>query len=284
MNNTDKIKIWIPDKFLFPPFQFISWVNYPPFCCDVHYHTHNLFQVLMIISGQFDLVDPQGKSMSVKEGEILIIPPEKPHAWNIGTTGCKAFQIIHAPMLLENYGELSILFGNVHSDWQKVKVGREVVNNILHHLKAEFKVVRPADSVIIFAYLLEIFTMAFRSYSRKQGVALKVIPGEPAVKRVLDYIQNHYREKISLNTLTQISHLGVSRFSEIFRESTDCSPIKYLNKYRLEKARIILTYADMSVKEVAYHLGFESIHYFSRAFKKHFGRSPSSLFQRENTS
>jgi AraC-like DNA-binding protein len=40
----------------------------------------------------------------------------------------------------------------------------------------------------------------------------------------------------------------------------------------------------MSVKEVANHLGFESIHYFSRAFKKHFGHSPSGLSRRESKS
>ena len=281
MNNTGKIKTWIPAKLLFPPFQLLSLVSYPPFRRDIRHHTHDMFQELMVISGQFNLADERGKEMSVKAGEILVIPPGKPHAWNIGAAGCAALQIIHAPMLIENYGELSILFGNVNADWQKVQIGRKAVNNILDHLKSEFKDARLADSVLIFAYLLECFTTVLRCYSHGKYIALQAKPGEQAIKRALDYIQNHYHEKISLLTLAQISHLGVSRFSEIFRKSTGCSPVRYLNKYRLERSRLVLAYAEMSVKEVADHFGFKSIHYFSRAFKKHFKHSPSRLAPRK---
>jgi len=231
----------------------------------------------MVISGQFNLADERGKEMSVKAGEILVIPPGKQHAWNIGAAGCVALQIIHAPMLLENFGELSILFGSVNTDWQKVKIGRKAMKNTLDHLKSEFNEARPADSVLIFAYLLECFTTILRCYSRGKHIALQTTPGEQAIKRALDYIQNHCHEKISLPTLAQISHLGVSRFSELFRKSTGCSPVRYLNKCRLERARLVMAYAEMPVKEVADHFGFKSIHYFSRAFKKTFGRSPSKL-------
>lgn len=56
--------------------------------------------------------------------------------------------------------------------------------------------------------------------------------------------------------------------------------MKYLAAHRLERAKTLLAYSDMSVTEVAEHLGFGSIHYFSRAFKRHHGVEPSSFRKR----
>ncbi len=275
LKNNSKIKTWFPPKMLFPPFELISLVNYPPFCGEVDFHKHDLFQELMIVSGRFDLNDPQGNRMRVNEGEILIIPSGKPHAWRIGATGCRALQINHAPMLLENFGKLSILFGNVKADWQKVNIGRNAAGGILKRLEFEFKSARPADSVFVFAYLLECFAMILRRYSRDKHSPADANLGDTPIKRALDCILNHYREKMTLKMLAQTAHLSPSRFSEIFRRNTGCAPIQYMNKYRLEKARLVLAYSEMPIKQVADYFGFKSIHYFSRAFKKQFGRSPS---------
>jgi len=283
MSRIDKIQTWTPDKLLLSPFKFISIVKYPPLCGG-GFHTHDMFQELMVMSGLFKLVDPEGNKMHIRRGEMLIIPPGKPHAWSVGASGCKALQISHQPLLLENYGELSILFGDVKSDWQKAKIDQNILTENFGRLKDELDKSRPADGVMIFTYLLEIFVEALRRQRHGKTAAFQEKKDELAVKRALDYIQNHFHEKITLRKLCHESFLGPSRFSEVFRRSTGCSPIKYLNRYRLEKARIILAYAELSVKEVADHLGFESIHYFSRAFKKHFGCNPSSLFKRKKQS
>lgn len=266
----------MPDKFLFPPFQLVSWVSYSP-RCGGSYHTHEMFQELIVISGTFHLADPHANKMSIVPGEVLVIPPRKPHTWVSGENGCEALQLIHSPMLLENYGDLSILFGNVDADWQKIKIDRENVAEISNRLKAECKINRPADSVLIYTYLLEIFSLILRNFCREKGIPSRASQGEAAVKRALNYIQNQYRGKISLGQLARNSYLSVSRFSEVFRKYTGCAPLKYINKFRMEKASSLLSYSHMSTGQVAEYLGFESIHYFSRAFKKTFGYSPSKV-------
>ena len=266
----------MPDKFLFSPFQLVSWVTYPP-CSGGTYHTHEMFQELIVISGTFHLADPHANKMSISRGDVLVIPPRKPHAWPIGEDGCEALQLIHSPMLLENFGDLSILFGNVDADWQKIKIGRKDVTEIANRLKTECKINRPADSILIFTYLLEIFSLILRNFCREKRIPSRSRQGEVAVKRALDYIQSQYRGKISLDQLAKNSYLSVSRFSESFRKHTGCAPLKYINKFRMEKANALLSYSHMSIGQVAEYLGFESIHYFSRAFKKTFGYSPSKV-------
>ena len=53
------------------------------------------------------------------------------------------------------------------------------------------------------------------------------------------------------------------------------TPIKYLNDFRLNKARHLLEKGDKSIFEVSYALGFKSMSYFGKAYKEKFGIAPS---------
>ena len=53
------------------------------------------------------------------------------------------------------------------------------------------------------------------------------------------------------------------------------SPSKYINQLKLDKARFMIVGSDKSITQIAEELGFNSIHYFSRVFKKEFGVPPS---------
>ncbi|MDD2708932.1 MAG: helix-turn-helix domain-containing protein [Verrucomicrobiae bacterium] len=272
--NNEKIRTWIPGKLLFHPFKLISMVRYPP-DCGGPFHEHDVFQELLVVSGRFDLADPRGCRMCVEPGEMLVIPPGRKHSWDIGKNGCVAFQMFHFPLLLENFGELSILFGNVDLPWQKVRIGQNAMKQVWSRLQGEFKKKQAADSVMIFAGLLELLALALRRHVQGKGVGHEGKPGDMAVKKALAHIHGCYRGKMPLNVLAQKAGLSPSRFSEVFRKYTGLAPVKYLNEYRLEKARTLMAYSEMPVKEVSAYLGFESIHYFSRSFKKRFGRSPS---------
>lgn len=276
MNNNDKIKTWVPDKLLFPPFKHLAIVDYPPFCEGI-YHAHDIFQILFVVSGVFCLLEPQGKKLDINPGEILIIPPGKTHSWEITMKSCKAVQVIHSPMLPETYGDISILFGDMNSDCRKIDIGKKATDSIAGQLEAEAAKSRPADSMMIFVLLMEIFSLALRVFCRDEKQSGLNRKPETALKRALDYVQRHYREKITLEELAKNSCLGVSRFSEIFRNHTGEAPISYINKLRMEKARALLAYSQMSISQISEYLGFESIHYFSRTFKKHFKTSPSTL-------
>ncbi|MCF6224762.1 MAG: helix-turn-helix transcriptional regulator [Xanthomonadales bacterium] len=58
------------------------------------------------------------------------------------------------------------------------------------------------------------------------------------------------------------------------------SPVAYIRQSRMQVAARLLQQADMSVSEVAYATGFESISYFSRVFRQEFGTPPSSFSRR----
>jgi AraC-like DNA-binding protein len=81
-------------------------------------------------------------------------------------------------------------------------------------------------------------------------------------------------------TIQQVAEdLGVSysNFRKLFKEYTGLSPAVYQQDLRLQRAKELLSTTDMSIKEIAYRLNFESPDYFSAKFKIKTGRRPSEL-------
>ena len=83
-------------------------------------------------------------------------------------------------------------------------------------------------------------------------------------------------------TIQQVAEeLGVSysNFRKLFKEHTGLSPATYQQELRLQRAKELLSTTDLSIKEIAYRLDFESPDYFSAKFKLKTGRKPSEFRQ-----
>lgn len=90
----------------------------------------------------------------------------------------------------------------------------------------------------------------------------------------ISYLIEHFTEDINCGELARLCHLSSSQFYNLFHNEYKVSPLAYRDSLLIRKAMILLQ--DMfSVTEVAEILGFESVSYFSRFFKKHCNISPS---------
>ena len=89
------------------------------------------------------------------------------------------------------------------------------------------------------------------------------------------------REALESNlTIQQVAEemgISYSNFRKLFKEHTGISPAIYQQDLRLQRAKELLSTTDLSVKEIAYRLDFESPDYFSAKFKAKTGRRPSEL-------
>jgi AraC-like DNA-binding protein len=99
------------------------------------------------------------------------------------------------------------------------------------------------------------------------------------VAHALDRIQNDYAEKLNVEKLAKTANMSVSAFHRAFKEITSDSPLQYLKKIRLTKARDFMVQKNMKAYLAADKVGYESPSQFSREFKKYFGRSPAELMK-----
>jgi AraC-like DNA-binding protein len=103
---------------------------------------------------------------------------------------------------------------------------------------------------------------------------------DEAVEAALRYLEAHLNRVVPLEELAQVSHISARHFVRRFQMACGQSPRAYAEARRLSTARDWLLRETHSISYVAHHLGFSSLHAFSRWFKAHNGASPRE-WQRE---
>lgn len=146
--------------------------------------------------------------------------------------------------------EMYSLLKSVKIEWLQKQKHRQKVRRMeteIRKLKAEFvSPEMPADE---------------RGYNR-------------VVRKALNYIEDHYHEDISLDSISEIVFLNKNYFSELFKKDTGKSFVQYLTEYRLEKAKLLLSIGGLKGNEVADMTGFRNNSYFISVFKKYEGCTP----------
>lgn len=122
----------------------------------------------------------------------------------------------------------------------------------------------------------ELMCTIFRTLSARPASARRARLA-PAIR----YLREHLTEKIDCSGLATACNLSSAQFYNLFHEEYGHSPLEYRDSLLVDRAVILLRDGAFSVSEVAEMLGFESVSYFSRFFKKHHGIPPSKLQARQ---
>ena len=138
-----------------------------------------------------------------------------------------------------------------------------------------------------YLYILENFENKSASLgvlSRFFGILEKVEPLLEAkdhkhidgkIEKAMEYIENHFKEDISVPELASMVNVSVSSFYSGFKKATGQTPVDYKNQVCIKHAmRLLIDDNNYSIEEIADKLGFSSATYFRRTFKKIVGKSP----------
>lgn len=94
-------------------------------------------------------------------------------------------------------------------------------------------------------------------------------------KVILQFIQNHYVEDISLQDAAEAMNYSDAYFCKLFKQCFDKSFTTYLSEYRVEKAKQLLVDVTINVKEISDKVGYRDSNYFTKVFKRVEGVTPS---------
>ena len=101
-------------------------------------------------------------------------------------------------------------------------------------------------------------------------------------KLILSYIDENYKEAISITDIASYCGFSESHFMRFFKNTMGVSFVSYLNDFRLNVAARLLSTNDESVLSVAENCGFFNLSYFNRMFKKKYGVTPSRYRETHN--
>ncbi len=239
---------------------------------NMPFHWHNEWELLRVIKGEF-FITLDDKRWHIKAGEIVIIPSETLH-------GGEAVDCVYECLVFDLYG----LLGKIDAIKHKLRpfYNTEVMPEQFFTNKDE-AVARVID---VFrndgeSYCIELETLSAISglfswlikekrYRKTQNKSLR----SSEIKPVLEYIELHYAEELSLDTLAEIAGMNARYFCKVFYLATRDTPMNYVNQYRVERAAFLLESTNLSVTQIAADCGFWDSSYFTKVFKKFRGTTP----------
>ena len=103
---------------------------------------------------------------------------------------------------------------------------------------------------------------------------LKMWTKDERVGNALKYIHKNIYDDIDIDDLADVANVTKPYLIRLFKRYLNISPLQYINRKKIEKAELYLLTENISIKELAYTLGFSDHSYFIRLFKKITGRTP----------
>jgi len=248
-------------------------------------HWHEEMEITLIQDGTSDYKVGQ-EVFKANAGDIILIPPYCTHsACEIpGKTMISDSIVFHPDYLGANNQDFSAtnyLRPMAEGQLQMQEVIRdgdtgykEIKGSFLRALDC-FKKKPPFYEMLLKEDLLHILILLFSyGYIRESGDSHITSENRRHIKSALEYINDHYSEKISVAEMAQLAGFSESYFMSLFRQYVGMSCIQYVNLYRIQKAAHALEETTKSVSEIAMIHGFDNISYFNLQFRRTFGMTP----------
>ncbi len=229
------------------------------------------FQINYITEGTGILENDFGK-FKITPGTIMIIRPgiwhryrpDKETGWvenYIGIDGSWATQLLNNAFFLKDQ---SIVNCGMQSEFI------DVFYKIFNLVQKENPGFQQIASGLVIKALGHIVNT--QKHSKFSGTQIEKI-----IQNARFMIRENIEAGVDWEKLADENNIGYSYFRKTFKKYTGFSPHQYQLEMKLYRAKELLLTTEKSIKQIAYEMGFDSTHYFSRLFKKKTGSNPSEL-------
>lgn len=257
-----------------------------PICFPLHSHAE--YSIVFCTRGSVQ-VQQLGYTETIGSGEVIIGNAHVPHISEYGGSGerCEGVTItLDSESLIEWLTEFEMGIGS--QTRSVVLLGKAEVSDLLptvHRTISEAENRGSGYRLVLEGLARQLTAEVFRSWpkglvkSRSGSPPPRQLPRHQLVKAV-EYMNSCNKDEFRLPELCGLVGSSVSRFTQLFWESTRSKPLPFFNRLVVERAKRQLAGSGRSVKDVAYGLGFRSVSHFCTLFKSMTGVSPQAYIRR----
>ena len=235
-----------------------------------HMHWHDAIEFLYIVSGKLK-ISLNGESFFAEGGDIIAVNSSIIHSFiPVSETVDYYFLIADDNFFISNnlYSQNTVFEPKINTDEAKRLFG-EIIR--------ETEKADEYSNISTLSVLMSLFIYLNRHHlCKKEDSHTAENKKISMIRNTLIYLQRHYREKLTIESIAESLHFSKSYLSHTFKAITHYSLIGYINLLRCQSARSLML-DGMSVAEAAAECGFSEISYFSRVFKKTMGILPSEV-------
>lgn len=258
------------------------------------WHWHPELEFTIVTDGQISYQINQ-QTFEATKGQVLFCNANALHTGHmIDGQDCQYLSItldakmiygFHSSTLREKYVDpitqnftLSGLFFDMSQPWHLT---------ILQHLKKIVSLYEKQSSMYELEITVELHKLWETLFLHCQDTLATSTVEQTSYQRVLSimhYIELHYMEKVTLQSISDLLHLSECECSRLFKRYMNTTLFSFLQKYRIERSVELLSRTDLSITEIAIQSGFSDSNYFTKTFVKHMCCTPRDYRKHANQS
>lgn len=250
-------------------------------------HWHEAIEYAYVVSGKIEMMIGD-LTVTLNRGECAFINANTLHSGKRLKSGEETFvyAICFSPDILSGDAQGTVYkkyFQPINSKNIGCKIDRltpdggrllDLLERIRHMNAADYGYELNAMSAIAELWLK---TINYINANRTVTISKNSDWKNNTIKKMILYVQNHYQENISIDTLASYAHISRSECFRCFKNYTGKTPVDFINDHRLAVAENLLCCTDAPIAEIYISCGFASQSYFGKLFKQRYGVSPLKI-------
>ena len=247
------------------------------FSSDYIYHAdrHNDYEINYVENGRC-IMNLDDQKVVLREGDCIVIPPMFLHNFLVDSkNGCTILQLIipnRAEWIGAKERELLLFSKAGYSKIGGCYEISETMKNLIRYARkiSEYGYDRLYCLEVQKLYL-ELSIEIRRTDENSRQYENRIF------NQVFAELNENYEQDIDLQELAGKYRVSARYLRRLFEQQLGCSAIEYLTALRLEKAKRLLAESDLSVSRISLEVGYNSVQYFGKLFKKKTGISPGTF-------
>lgn len=250
---------------------------------DYHFdgEEHYFWELTYVDTGQLR-TDIDGQTFDLSNQEMVLYFPGQFHKQDIiGKSSCSYLTIMFDMAIDSKSESLKHIKNKVFHCTNELY---QLVNNFIRVSTIMENDELPYARDMMIAYLKEIMVHLVHyddvhSDEHKVSNPIQVNFENELMNEISNYIHNNIYEPITIEEICLHFSISRSTLQTLFKKNLNMAPKQYINEEKMNLAQHMILEEKYPITEIAFKLGFSSIHYFSRKFKSRFGLAPSEFSQ-----
>ncbi|MBR2327751.1 MAG: helix-turn-helix domain-containing protein [Clostridia bacterium] len=266
----------VPETFFSDEYNLVRAVTHKSY--HIGMHAHAFYELNIVLAGA-GVHHMENGSVSVKKGDVFVVPPDSYHGYERQGSGLDVFHLIFKKEFLKIYFKdlekiagFSFMF-DAEPHLRQQREGKyylhlndaelaDMMRDINLLLEADEKKLFVYQNIIALKYVCDLCIIS----NRKQKKKAEELNGKDIVM-LIQYIQNNLSEKITVKDIAAKANMSHSTVTRFFRKTTGLSPMQYVIFLRKQRASSLINETDLRKSEIAQICGFYDLSHMEKALK-----------------
>ena len=240
-------------------------------------HLHKSYEITFVLEGEIE-VTLGGKIFTVTSGQNVLVFPYQLHSYHTKTSSL-VLTIVFSGSFVQT-------FDRIYADKEALPCAFTLSNDTLNFVKAGLFTATSGNEDSTEIPRPPLFTVKACLYAVLSEFSCKVNlldkkRNDVLIYDIISYVEKHFQKDITLKSMASDLGYDYRYLSRVFNETMGVGFKTFVNQYRCDMVKSLISDTTLSLSEIALSSGFQSIRSFNRVFRQITGTSPSDLLKGE---